>query len=189
MEMLNKVCYATLGDAEPWSMTAYEKCGGYEAWRKILAEKTDPATIIDTIKDLYDYFTRMTDARRANPTEDLSSYIANGRIDGEYLPYKELISYYIIVATAGHETTRTAISGGLLALLENPDQMKLLRDNIDDEDLIKLAADDAIFMNCLPAERGVEQTAEVIDGPHSVVFDQAENRLHAQKAVMALTMR
>jgi ornithine carbamoyltransferase len=52
------------------------------------------------------------------------------------------------------------------------------------QDLITLAADDAIFMNCLPAERGVEQTAEVIDGPHSVVFDQAENRLHAQKAVM-----
>ena len=39
-------------------------------------------------------------------------------------------------------------------------------------------------MNCLPAMRGYEQTAEVIDGPQSVVFDQAENRLHAQKAVM-----
>ena len=47
-----------------------------------------------------------------------------------------------------------------------------------------LAADGAIFMNCLPALRGAEQTAEVIDGPQSVVFDQAENRLHAQKAVM-----
>jgi len=52
------------------------------------------------------------------------------------------------------------------------------------QELVELAADDALFMNCLPAERGVEQTAEVIDGPHSVVFDQAENRLHAQKAVM-----
>ncbi|MBW7908580.1 MAG: ornithine carbamoyltransferase [Kiritimatiellae bacterium] len=50
--------------------------------------------------------------------------------------------------------------------------------------LMKQARKDAIFMNCLPAVRGCEQTAEVIDGPQSVVFDQAENRLHAQKAVM-----
>jgi ornithine carbamoyltransferase len=51
-------------------------------------------------------------------------------------------------------------------------------------ELMKLAAKDAIFMNCLPAMRGYEQTAEVIDGPQSVVFDEAENRLHVQKAVM-----
>lgn len=50
--------------------------------------------------------------------------------------------------------------------------------------LMDQAAEDAIFMNCLPAMRGCEQTAEVIDGPQSVVFDEAENRLHAQKAVM-----
>jgi ornithine carbamoyltransferase len=50
--------------------------------------------------------------------------------------------------------------------------------------LMKHAAKDAIFMNCLPALRGYEQTAEVIDGPQSVVFDEAENRLHVQKAVM-----
>ena len=50
--------------------------------------------------------------------------------------------------------------------------------------LMKNAKPDAIFMNCLPALRGYEQTAEVIDGPQSVVFDEAENRLHAQKAVM-----
>jgi len=51
-------------------------------------------------------------------------------------------------------------------------------------ELMAQAVDDAIFMNCLPALRGAEQTAEVIDGPQSVVFDEAENRLHAQKAVM-----
>ena len=51
--------------------------------------------------------------------------------------------------------------------------------------LMKSAAGDAIFMHCLPAQRGMEVTAEVIDGPQSAVFDEAENRLHAQKAVMS----
>ena len=51
--------------------------------------------------------------------------------------------------------------------------------------LMEMAAKDAIFMHCLPAHRGEEVTAEVIDGPQSVVFDEAENRLHAQKGVLA----
>lgn len=54
--------------------------------------------------------------------------------------------------------------------------------------LMEKANPDSIFMHCLPAHRGEEVAAEVIDGPQSVVFDEAENRLHAQKAVMALTM-
>jgi ornithine carbamoyltransferase len=55
--------------------------------------------------------------------------------------------------------------------------------------LMALAKPDAIFMHCLPAHRGSEVTDDVIDSPRSVVFDQAENRLHAQKAVMATLMR
>lgn len=50
MEMLNKVCYATLEFDEPWTMDNYVRIGGYEAWKKILAEKTDPATIVETVK-------------------------------------------------------------------------------------------------------------------------------------------
>lgn len=59
---------------------------------------------------------------------------------------------------------------------------------ITDQRRMKLAREDCIYMHCLPADRNLEVTDEVIDGPNSVVYDEAENRLHAQKAVMALTM-
>ncbi|RMG98946.1 MAG: ornithine carbamoyltransferase [Chloroflexi bacterium] len=61
-------------------------------------------------------------------------------------------------------------------------------DWITDERRMALAKEDAIYMHCLPADRNIEVTDGVIDGPNSVVYDEAENRLHVQKAVMALTM-
>jgi ornithine carbamoyltransferase len=64
-------------------------------------------------------------------------------------------------------------------------RMRLLRPYQVDENLMKRAAKDAIFLHCLPAYRGREVTAGVIDGPQSAVFDEAENRLHAQKAILA----
>ncbi len=65
---------------------------------------------------------------------------------------------------------------------------KKYEDWITNEKRMELAKEDSIYMHPLPADRNVEVTDGVIDGPHSVVFDEAENRLHAQKAVMALTM-
>ncbi len=56
-------------------------------------------------------------------------------------------------------------------------------------DMVKLAHQDYVFMHCLPAHRELEVTADVIDGKHSVIFDQAENRLHAQKAVLLKLIR
>jgi ornithine carbamoyltransferase len=53
-----------------------------------------------------------------------------------------------------------------------------------DGDMMQVAAPEALFMHCLPAHRGEEVTAEVLDGPQSVVWDEAENRLHVQKALM-----
>ena len=67
---------------------------------------------------------------------------------------------------------------------ENEERMKDFADWQVDEDMMRIAAKDALFMHCLPAHRGEEVTAEVIDGAQSVVWDEAENRLHVQKALM-----
>lgn len=66
---------------------------------------------------------------------------------------------------------------------------KFLPDFQVNQDLIKRANDDAIFLHCLPAKRGSEVTTEVIDGPQSVVWDEAENRLHTQKALLSSIIR
>jgi ornithine carbamoyltransferase len=57
------------------------------------------------------------------------------------------------------------------------------------DDLIALAEDDVVVLHCLPAHYGEEITEEIVNGPHSAVWDEAENRLHAQKALMALVIR
>ena len=91
--------------------------------------------------EMFNYFNEVTASRRANPTEDLASAIANARIDGEPLSDIETVSYYVIIATAGHDTTSATISGGLHALIENPDQLQRLRDN---PELMPLATEEMI---------------------------------------------
>lgn len=85
-----------------------------------------------------------------------------------------------------------AKSWGPLLTTQDQEEGKRIQDQyedwITDSQKMSLAKSDAIYMHPLPADRNIEVTDEVIDGPQSVVFDEAENRLHAQKAVMALTM-
>jgi cytochrome P450 len=96
---------------------------------------------LPALLDMFQYFNGVTASRRENPTEDLASAIANARIDGEPLSDIDTVSYYLIVATAGHDTTSATISGGLLALIENHDQLSRLRDNLD---LMPLATEEMI---------------------------------------------
>lgn len=93
--------------------------------------REDEKTSIDmnTVTEFFDYFTKLTEARRADPQDDVASIIANAEINGEPIGHLEAMSYYIIVATAGHDTTSSSTAGGLLALLENPDQLERLRAN------------------------------------------------------------
>ena len=82
--------------------------------------------------------------------------------------------------------TDTWVSMGQEA--EKAKRIEIFKDYTIDGKLFKNAKDDAVFMHCLPAYRGYEVTEEVIDGPNSVIFDEAENRLHAQKAIMTMLM-
>lgn len=82
------------------------------------------------LTDFFNYFAALTASRRKNPTEDLASAIANGLVDGEPMSDMDTLSYYVIVASAGHDTTKDAISGGLHALIDNPDELARLRGDL-----------------------------------------------------------
>jgi hypothetical protein len=87
----------------------------------------DIMAIGDVVRDFEAYFLGISEDRRRHPRDDVASVIANATIDGEPIGDLEAAGYYIIVATAGHDTTSSSTSGGLLALLENPDEFARLR--------------------------------------------------------------
>jgi cytochrome P450 len=88
-----------------------------------------PEDMLAVLMDFFNYFASLTASRRAQPTDDLASAIANGLINGEPMSDMDTASYYVIVASAGHDTTKDGMSGGLLALVEHPEQLTRLRDN------------------------------------------------------------
>ena len=96
---------------------------------------------IQTITEFIQYFTAMTADRRANPGDDVASVIANARINGETIGDLEAMSYYIIVATAGHDTTSSSTAGGVLALMQHPDELAKV---VADPSITPLTVDEAI---------------------------------------------
>ncbi|MBN1899592.1 MAG: ornithine carbamoyltransferase [Spirochaetes bacterium] len=122
------------------------------------------------------------------------NYFIDNKIRDQAMEFAKKSSSQIILTTDPKEAARKAdvlytdvwVSMGQES--EKANKRKIFKGYQINEDLLKLAKDDVIVMHCLPAHRGEEITDSVIDGSHSVVFDQAENRLHTQKAIMALLL-
>ncbi len=91
--------------------------------------------------EMMEYYRRLKEDRSAHPTDDLYSALVNAEVHGEPIGDVELVSYFLILTSAGHDTTRNALAGGLLALLEHPDQLARLR---DDPGACATAADEII---------------------------------------------
>ena len=105
-------------------------------WTNEIAGASDPeyqreggtvATATRARLQLFETFARMAEARRREPTDDIVSVLANARLGGEPLPTRELLSFYFLLVVAGNETTRNAMTGGLLALIEHPAEWEKLR--------------------------------------------------------------
>lgn len=104
-------------------------------WTNEVIAPTDPEFMKGTPKEtldrarfeLFAYFKDMSDERRKRPRNDIVSVVANGAVNGQPLPDFELLSYYLLLVAAGNETTRNAMTGGMLALIESPGEWQKLR--------------------------------------------------------------
>jgi cytochrome P450 len=91
--------------------------------------------------DFYNLFEPIIADRRANPRDDLASLLANGRVDGEPMGMMETLGYYLITFTAGHDTTKNALAGGMHQLLQNPGELEKLRHK---PELVPSAAEEVV---------------------------------------------
>ncbi|MEL7319984.1 MAG: cytochrome P450 [Pseudomonadota bacterium] len=83
--------------------------------------------VAGAVQSFEGYFAELAEARRANPTDDVASVIANALVDGKPLPPRDMAGYYIIVATAGHDTTSASTAGAMQALAQDPEQWARVR--------------------------------------------------------------
>jgi cytochrome P450 len=136
--------------------------------------------IMEIGAELYTIFDAIIADRRANPTDDLVSIIANGLVDGEPMGPLETFGYCLITFTAGHDTTKNALAGGLNALITHPGELKRLQDN---PDLAAHAVEEVLRwatpVNCMmrTATRDVEFRGQSIaEGDPLMLFYASANR-------------
>ncbi|PND59430.1 cytochrome P450 [Mycobacterium sp. ENV421] len=115
----------------------------------------DKDAMIAVLLDFFGYFSALTASRREHPTEDLTSAIANATINGEPLSDMDTASYYVIVASAGHDTTSAGIAGGLMELIRNPGELQRLQ---DDPSLMGTAVEEMI--RCVVPVKEFMRTAQ-----------------------------
>jgi cytochrome P450 len=105
----------------------------------------DPAALLgqlmDVIADFEAYFAGLTEARRADPRDDIASIIAHAKIDGAAMGHSEAMSYYILMATAGHDTTSSSTSGAIWSLCEHPSEFRKVK---ADRSLIPKLVEEAV---------------------------------------------
>ncbi|MBF35512.1 MAG: cytochrome P450 [Hyphomonadaceae bacterium] len=133
--MMLKLTQEIFGAQDPDLMRDKELAGGGDADKGL-------SSIQETLAQFFMYFTNITQDRRENPKDDVSTVIANGTVDGEPIGQLEAMSYYIIVAAAGHDTTSASTGGGVLGMLNNPAQLKKMMD--DPKGMSRTAVDEAI---------------------------------------------
>jgi cholest-4-en-3-one 26-monooxygenase len=124
-EMMFRLSNAMIGPADPEYSRGAPIMEGLQAARM----------------EFFGYFNQLVADRRKNPRDDLATALALGRVDGDELPPFELLSYFALLIIAGNETTRNATTGGLFALIGNPDQWEMLK---RDPSLIRTATEEII---------------------------------------------
>ncbi len=141
---------------------------------------TPEETISQARAELFQYFDALSRERRANPQDDIVSIVASGDIEGAALGPVELLSYYLLLVVAGNETTRNAMTGGMLAFLENPGEWQKLEKN---RGLLDLAVEEIVrwttpvIQFCRTATRDYALRNKVIrKGENACLFYPSANR-------------
>lgn len=139
------------------------------------------SAIKDIVDDFEGYFRKLTAARKNDPKDDIATLIANAQIDGEPIPDLEANGYYTIIATAGHDTTSNSAAGGLLALMQNPDQFERLRSDVDAhlptaiDEMIRWVTPVRHFMRTATADKVIGGQA-ISEGESVILWYPSANR-------------